>query len=227
MKISTAFISIAVLGLTFCTSEKDPSIENWWVNGSRISCEGVFPMNCLQIQKTEKFDPEAWQVFYDEIDGFEPQAGIIYQVKVKVNPLANPIPQDASALHYQLLGIISRQTTENIGKFDVWKVTQVYQFMNPMNPLSKDPLLFEFNLSEKTYSGDLGCNHVHGQIIGHTGSSLRFGLGASTKMACEDMSIERAVGKGLKDTRTYRIQEEKMRFMDEKGKIILEFEKLK
>lgn len=220
-------MSFSLVLLSFCTAEKDPSIEKWWVNGSRIYCEDASPMTCLQIQKTEKLDPEAWQIFDKGIDGFQPKSGNIYLMKVKVIPPANPIPKDAFALRYQFIDLISIYTTEDLVRTDVWEIKQVYQIKNPLDQLSKEPLLFEFDLVEKTYAGNLGCNHIQGQIISHTGPILRFGLGASTKKACTDMSVEKAVTKGLADTRTYQIQQEKMRFMDEEGKTILEFDRKK
>lgn len=225
MKIILAISLLALLGLTVCTPAQDPSTETWWVNGTTVSCEGAFPMNCLQIQKTDKLALDSWQLFYDQIEGFEPQSGNIYQVKIKITPQSSPIPQDASALNYKLIEIISEYSNESLKPNEFWKITRAYQIKNPVHPFSRKALLFEFDLTKKTYSGNLGCNSVHGQISLNSGPNLKFGIGMSTKMACGDMAIENAVAKGLSETRTYQITKNKMIFFDKNGESLLEFER--
>lgn len=227
MKITLALAFSSLLGMSLCTPENDPSLENWWIDGTTVSCVGAYPMNCLQVQKNEKIDPNAWELFYDQIEDFEAEPGVIYQAKVKVTPKAEPIPQDASSMHYKLIEVVSKYSNDNLKSNEFWKVTRALEIKNPVHPFTNESLIFEFDLKEKTYSGDLGCNKIHGKIIQNTASKLQFGMGLSTKMACGDMAVENAVSKGLGETRTYKIEKNQMHFFNQDGKIVLEFEKTK
>jgi len=227
MKITLALVFSSLLGMSLCTPENDASLENWWIDGTTVSCVGVSPNNCLQVQKNEKIDPNAWELFYDHIEDFEAKPGVIYQVKVKVTPKAEPIPQDASSMHYKLIEVISKYSYDALKSNESWKVTKAFEIKNPTHSFTNEPLIFEFNLKQKTYSGDLGCNKIHGQITQNTASKLQFAVGISTKMACGDMATEHAISKGLGETRTYKIEKNRMTFFNQEGKIVLEFEKTK
>jgi heat shock protein HslJ len=43
-------------------------------------------------------------------------------------------------------------------------------------------------------------------------------------MACVDMSLENAISNGLKETKSYKIENNQMRFFNQEGQILIEFE---
>jgi len=45
-----------------------------WINSYRVDCEGVSAQSCLQIQFGE-FSEDSWESFYNQIEGFEYEAG--------------------------------------------------------------------------------------------------------------------------------------------------------
>jgi hypothetical protein len=80
-----------------------------YVGPERQSCSaGAGKMECLQVRRSAD---EQWQNFYGRIDGFEPQPGVSYYIKVRVIPVANP-PADASSVRYVLERVVMSQKTE-------------------------------------------------------------------------------------------------------------------
>ena len=226
MKISLFLAFSSLLAMTFCTSANDQSFETWWVDGTSVTCEGEGTMNCIQIQKNEQIDPNAWELFYDKIEGFEAETGNIYEIRVKITSKTPPIPQDASSFNYELVEIISSKSNNLSSANDNWRVVTVGAVKYPLNPFTNESLIFEFEMNKKSYSGDLGCNKIAGKIIERKGEKILLDLGASTKMACVDMSLENAVSNGLKDTKSYKIENNRMTFLNQEGKILIEFEKV-
>ncbi|MBN3519558.1 DUF4377 domain-containing protein [Algoriphagus lutimaris] len=107
MKPLVIFSSI-LLSIAGCQPE-DHQVELWWVNSSKVDCMGVGPMKCLQIQKGSEVEPEAWKLFYDQVQGFDFEQGYLYQIQVKVTEKSGPIPADASSLQYELINMISKE----------------------------------------------------------------------------------------------------------------------
>lgn len=223
MKLLFLLTFLPILGLVACTKENDNSTETWWVNSARVDCVGMRPMTCLQVQKNEKPDSNSWLLFYDEIKGFNFEPGNIYQIKVKVTKKAEPVPADASSLNYKFVELISKEIDRSLRLTNIWKVVQVGDINNPQHSTTKEALIFEFNATAKTYSGNMGCNTVRGQIIENDGEKLSFGPGASTKMACPDLDIENSIGKAIAETKSYRIENNRLKFLNEAGKILIEF----
>ncbi|MGB0386655.1 MAG: DUF4377 domain-containing protein [Ardenticatenaceae bacterium] len=62
------------------------------------------PRKCLLI----KDDPNAeWELFYDQIAGFEWEEGIEYELRVRITPVENS-PVDASLVTYELIEIVNQ-----------------------------------------------------------------------------------------------------------------------
>lgn len=210
------FIFTIFLTVMGCQKEED-TIETWWVNSSKKDCTGVGPMSCLQIQKGQSIDPNAWEFFYGKIEGFEYEAGNIYQLKVNVTPKEKPVPADASSLNYELVSIISKEMDKKLRLTNIWKVVKAGSLEKPVNPKSKESLVFEINASEMSYFGDLGCNTVRGKIQDLDESNLVLGPGASTKMACMDMSSENAILQAISKIKSYQIADNQLTLFDENG----------
>ena len=74
-----------------------------WIEPELVPCEGVAPMECMEISYTEDGEP---QLFYDQIDGFTFTPGTSYVIDVAVTEVPDP-PADASSLAYSLVEVIS------------------------------------------------------------------------------------------------------------------------
>lgn len=222
MKTLIILLNFAMLAATSCQKETDAEV--WWINSAKVDCTGVGPMSCFQIQKGDQIDPAKWELFYDEIEGLSYEPGNIYQIKVLVSKKEEPIPADASAFSYKLVEILSKETDKSLALTNIWKVLEVGKIKDPKSNKTGGPLIFEINRSAGTYFGDLGCNSVRGAIKKADAENLLLGPGASTMMACPDMSAEQAIGKALIDTRKYKIESNQLHLMDSLGTVLIKFQ---
>jgi len=224
MKLSLILMLLSILGTSSCIeNNQKPESETWWINSSKKECTGEGPMSCLQIQKGEKIDPNSWEFFYSGIQGFEYEPGNIYQIEVSVTDRAQPIPADASSKIYKLEKVISKEMDKSLRLTNVWVVRSVNIIPNPKDSKNNEALTFEFNASDKTYSGNAGCNSIRGPIKQNDGEKLLLGPGATTRMACPDMSIEQAISKALIDTRSYSIENTILTFKNKAGTALITF----
>ena len=213
-----------ILGAVACERQDLENSETWWINSAKINCVGVGPMSCLQIQKGTEIEPGAWEFFYSSIKGFEYEPGYIYQIKVKVTDREGPVPADASSKIYELVEVMSKEQDPALRITNIWKILSVGKIQNPTGFKSKEALTFEFDASKRTYVGNMGCNSVRGEIKENNGEKLLLGPGASTKMACPDMSTENAISKALVDTRGYKLENNQLYFMNESGQTLITFQ---
>lgn len=110
MQRRTTFATVAaVLGtgallLTGCSSgDAEGDVVRMWIEPDLVPCEGVAPMECMEVSYTEDGEP---QLFYDQIDGFTFTPGTAYVLDVRVTDVENP-PADASSLSYSLVEVVS------------------------------------------------------------------------------------------------------------------------
>lgn len=192
-----------------------------WINSAKLPCSGVGPMSCLQIQEGYEIQEGKWQNFYSNIEGFDYQPGSIYQIKVSIFKLPDPIPADASSLGYKLVEIISQEPDRTLRLTDIWKVIEMGEIKNPM--AREKALTMEINVSERRVFGFSGCNTFRGGIAKVTEKELIFGNLASTMMACgeQENKLERLMSDQLSATRNYTIENRNLFLRDEDGKLLM------
>lgn len=217
------FIS-TVLGVVACERQNEENTEIWWVNSAKKDCIGVGPMSCLQIQKGSEIEPGAWEFFYSSISGFDYEPGQIYQIKVKVSEKETPIPADTSSKNYELIEVLSKEADPALRLTNIWKIIKVGDIENPTGFKNKEALTFEFDASKRTYVGNMGCNSIRGEIKENNGEKLLLGPGASTRMACPDMSAEQAITKALSDTRGYKLENNQLYLLNGAGEPVMTFQ---
>ena len=83
-----------------CSGDSDTT--RMWIGPGLVECEGVAPMMCLQVAYSEGAE---YELFYDQIAGFEPVEGTSYVIDVNITEVENP-PADASSLEYTLVEIV-------------------------------------------------------------------------------------------------------------------------
>lgn len=89
--------------------ELQPDLSNaetrlLYIAPERKTCSGVGKMECLQVRENPT---DNWQLHYGEIEGFTPQPGVAYRVRVKEVKVDNP-PADASAKRWVLDMVIEQ-----------------------------------------------------------------------------------------------------------------------
>lgn len=76
------------------------------VGPQRVDCVGAFPQLCLVVDD---------ELFYDEIDGFEHEAGYEYRLRIEQYdrwPGQSEIPQDAGRYGYRLLEVLEKKSAD-------------------------------------------------------------------------------------------------------------------
>jgi heat shock protein HslJ len=198
-----------------CKSKKITDHNNviekvFWINSTKLTCEGVGIMNCLQIQESPEIEDGKWNNFYSKIEGFEYKPGNIYRIKVKVEQLPTPIPADASSLKYSLVEVISQKPDLTLRISGIWRVESIGEIQNPTG-MGK-ALTMELNASERGIFVFSGCNTIRGPITKLTETEVEFGNLMSTMMACSqtEMVLERGVTKALEKVKKYRIENKRL-----------------
>ena len=78
------------------------------VNSYTETCQGLVEQQCLLVQEGSAIDSDNWNYFYSEIEGFDYEAGFLYDLEVHISARPEPIPADASSLRYVLVKVISK-----------------------------------------------------------------------------------------------------------------------
>jgi len=78
-----------------------------YVDSKLVDCVGVGPQQCMLVRENHDSD---WQMFYDNIEGFDYQEGTQYKIEVMITDVENP-PADASSLKYTLVTVL--ETVDN------------------------------------------------------------------------------------------------------------------
>ncbi len=223
-----AIILMATL-LVQCTrtSQPGPGEYIYWVNSLKVPCTAVSPSYCLQVQKAEIPDPTQWESFYSPISGFEFEAGYRYKLIVKEKELdASSVPADGSSIAYTLVEILEKEKDKRLVLNDIWVLENLNG--NPLIPGSvseeSQPPQLEIHVGEMKYNGTDGCNNIFGGIVELDESILRFGIGAGTRMMCQNMEIPDEFNRTLPKVDNYKVQDLKLYLFDKEGKELMQFQ---
>ena len=80
----------------------DGTVQEVVVGPEQVECTGSAPQLCLLVDG---------ELFYDEIEGFEYEAGYIYRLRIEEYdrwPGQTEIPQDAGRYGYRLLELLAK-----------------------------------------------------------------------------------------------------------------------
>jgi len=230
--METIMIYILVLIGAACSSSKmttKKTTTTWWINSYKVSCNGVAPMNCLQIQKNETIEQGKWQNFYTEIEGFVFEPGYLQKIKIKEEKLdPSTVPADGSSIKYTLMEVLEKNRDERFAIHDIWALEAIEGVLIPKpveNEKFQTPVL-EINVTEMKVMGSDGCNRIAGAINLLDGEKLEFGTMAATRMMCNNMEIADKFNAALAKVKKYKIEELKLFFFDEKGAEVLLFRKV-
>lgn len=81
-----------------------------------------------------------------------------------------------------------------------------------------------FDKTDKRFSAITGCNTVNGNFSA-TNTKAEFGLGMSTMMFCDDMSVENGFKQILEQVKTYKIIGNELVLMGSNDKVLAKFNK--
>jgi heat shock protein HslJ len=225
--ISLAF---AVLFMSF-TFQKTGTVKPqiYWVNSIKVTCTGVAPMKCLQVQKSKTIKKGKWQNFYSVIEGFNFETGYIYKISVKEEKIDTAkLPADGSTNKYTLVEILEKKPDPKFRIHDIWALEAI-SGLNIEKPNENDLMhnpSIEINLTEMRIMGTDGCNNFRGSIKAIEDDELKFGPVAATMKMCPDMEISDKFNTAINKVGKYRIENLKLYLYDEKGTELLRFKKV-
>ncbi len=187
------------------TTERNPvlpeeDVKTLFVAAERVECVGVAPMMCLQVRE----DPaDEWQLFYDEIEGFEYEAGFEYELAVREETVENP-PADGSSVRTILVAVVSKTPVGTSGDSSVpdeaeplldreWVLTGYGQPDSLQTPLDDTTVTLTF-AGDGSFSGNGGCNGYFGSYT-LDGDTLTIdpNVGA-TAMLCDEPIMDQEQG---------------------------------
>ena len=101
--LSVLTTAIAALVVASC----DPSgldLLDLYVGAEKMTCYGPFERQCLLVRENPSAD---WELFYDEIRGFDWEPGYEWKLHVARGRVSKPA-QDQSAYTWQLVAVLSK-----------------------------------------------------------------------------------------------------------------------
>lgn len=233
IKIASLFLMVF---LWSCASVKNTSLQNEnqtgkmkerivWINSAMVNCTGVSPTVCLQMQESAEIDSDKWELFYDEIKGFDFEPGYFYQLKINETQLdKSDIPADGSSHSYRLVTVLKKELDPHYFRInDIWVLETIRT--EKMDIMDEMPFI-EINLSDLKIYGKAGCNSFNGNVDTYNLTHINFGSIASTKMMCPDMAVETALFLQLSNVQKYEIKNLKLYFYNAENKEVLRFKKV-
>ena len=227
-------LAIALLALITVNSCGNYSEENtktiiYHVNSTKVPCEGVGAMQCLQIKKGDTATDGNWTNFYGNINGFEFETGYTYKISVKEEQLdPAEVPADASTIKYTLVEVLEKKQDPTLRLHDIWSL----QSLNGMSLQSdryatpKQTPRLELFVAEKRLGGTDGCNNIFGSIETLTETEIRFSKLGGTKMMCPNMEVPDLFTTALSNTVSYKIEKLNLFFYNQDGEEVLQFVKV-
>lgn len=105
-----ALIGLALLVTVSACEDKEPQSEVLMrVNYFTQTCQGLYEGNCLLVQEGAMIGSDDWELFYYEnsIQGFDYEAGYVYDLRLEVTHIENP-PADGMSTELKLLEILKK-----------------------------------------------------------------------------------------------------------------------
>ncbi len=222
------FILAIMFTLFSCASNKanQPGNSIYWVNSSKVQCSGVGNMQCLKVQKGESINPESWESFHSNIEGFEFEPGYIYKLIVHEEKLKKEdVPADASSIKYTLVKVLEKKQDIRLQINDIWILTSLEGEEIQPSQKGKTPRV-EFNVAKMKVMGNDGCNNFTGSIKKLDGEAIQFGPLAGTRKFCPDMAVPDKFNVMLNKATGYKIKNMHLTLFDVSGKELMSFKKI-
>ncbi len=223
MKTYQLFI-LLIISVSCAISKSNQQI--YWVNSTRVPCEGVGKMQCLQVQKGETLNWKNWTNLHTQIEGFEFEPGYIYKLIVREEKLkTTDIPADASSIRLSQVKVLEKNLDSRLKINNVWILENIrgkkIRF-DENNSQNKKPQI-EFDLATKQVKGNDGCNNFFGGIKSISPETIEFTPFASTKMACMGTDIPDRFNPALFLVSKYKIENSNLLLLDKEDNVLLVF----
>lgn len=213
---------VAFMLMSFSVFVQAQEIVKFKVKENKVPCEGVAPMECLQIKEGKE---KEWKNFYSSIEGFDFVPGYTYRLKVEKTKKEGTIPADASAYSYKLKKVVCKKKVKSDKKAISMDFLDKKLIVTQLNgkPVSGGKIYFTFNSQENTVSGKSACNRFNASYK-LNGNTIEIKPGMTTMMACDDasMQLENEFNNTLSLAKQVEQNGNQVIFKDNNGKILFE-----
>lgn len=199
---------VLVGSLAVVAQESSEDVRTVWVGPVQVECVGVAPQPCLLVKENAD-DP--YEYFYGTIEGFTYERGYDYELRVRVEPVANP-PADASSQKWTLVEVVS--TTRTLAG-NLWALQSFVNADGETVTVLPDTSI-TLELTGDQYSGSAGCNRYFGSYM-TAGSTVTWGEAATTRRLCLPEAVmeqEAAYLAALLNAASYQIVDETLQIAD-------------
>jgi len=105
--LSLTLISAVGKDTTTAVTAKKQEVINMRI-GEQVDCDGTQGnTTCFMVQKGASIGKDSWEMLPEPIEGFNYEAGYVYDVTVKIEVLPNPA-EGQSSFQYTLVNILSK-----------------------------------------------------------------------------------------------------------------------
>ena len=202
--------------------EESSNIKTFYVGAEQVDCVGVGPQKCLLVKENVE---DEYTYFYDNIGGFDWEAGYEYELLVSVTDIENP-PADGSSLSYELVELVSKTAVESTTSLSgtKWSLFQLIVGGDAVAPAPDGANVF-FQIEEDRISGSSGCNLFNGAVMTVDDKSLSFGPLITTRKACEEelMNFESGVLAHMQQVSSYQLNGRSLELFDADGLLLATF----
>lgn len=201
-------------------------IKTIYVGSEMVDCEGVAPQKCMLVKENPE---DEYTLFYDQIEGFEYEAGYEYELLVQQEQVENP-PADASSIRWVLVSVESKEPVGDMEAVQLEGTEWVLDsYLNQEGQLveSLAGTFTSANFEDGQVNGNASCNNYFGGYE-LDGSSISIGPLASTEMFCGNppgvMDQEMAFLSAMGSAAEFKIDAGQLVVFDEGGEMILVFD---
>lgn len=210
-------------------TSNEPVEKTLYIGPELAECVGVGPMQCMMVKENPDDD---YQFFYGELEGFTFEPGYAYEVRVRVEPVANA-PADASNLKYTLIEVVSQEAVEmpeatsvDTGKTlegPTWQLTGVADVSGVVSA-TPEGVAATATFVDGRVSGSGGCNNYSAAYT-LDGDSLTILPGPMTMMACPEpqMTVEQQLMTALGATAAYETAGSELHLLNADGQVVAMF----
>lgn len=214
MKNVMILLGMAFLMMSKASAQTAPGIKKerftLYIAPYRVACEGPYGKTCLQIRR-KTTDP--WMDYHGPIKGLRYRPGYEYRI-IAEGILSNDPLLDLPAPNFYVFKklIYKRKKAASpavrpAASFQgtTWIATEI----NGQAMGSGSRVFFIYNAATRSVSGNGGCNTFSGDCRVE-GESLTIGPLVSTKMACNNLSLENSYFKALQSATRYTLAGDKL-----------------
>ncbi|MDO6760147.1 DUF4377 domain-containing protein [Tamlana sp. 2_MG-2023] len=224
IKTISALFLISIMSISCTSNEDETSIL--WINSMKVECDaGAGKAQCLQAYEGKDIENAEWTNFYNQIEGFTFEPGLLQNIEVSKTHLdAKSVPADASTIQYKLVKVLEKKQDPRMNLHDIWAATHING--NTIDNSQTEVPNLEINITKMMIFGTDGCNSYSGSIKTLTENTIDFGPIIMTRKMCMNMEVPDAYTKAISNAISYKREGLTLYFYDANNNETLRFSKV-